>query len=95
MSEDTAAELGSLAGLVGTWKAQGDRHGARRRPRGAWCFHEELGYWLWDAQAKQVLRCFMVRRGVTVIAGGTAEPDARAFRLTGKPSTLIGVAAWS
>ncbi len=35
----------------------------------------------------------MVRRGVTVIAGGTAEPDARAFRLTGKPSTLIGVAA--
>jgi hypothetical protein len=44
-------------------------------------FHEELGYWLWDAQAKQVLRCFMVPRGVTVIAGGTAEPDARGFEL--------------
>ena len=44
-------------------------------------FHEELGYWLWDAQAKQVLRCFMVPRGVTVIAGGTAEPDARSFEL--------------
>jgi hypothetical protein len=44
-------------------------------------FHEELGYWLWDAKAKQVLRCFMVPRGVTVIAGGTVEPDARSFEL--------------
>jgi hypothetical protein len=44
-------------------------------------FHEELGYWLWDAEAKQVLRCFMVPRGVTVIAGGTVEPDATSFEL--------------
>jgi len=44
-------------------------------------FHEELGYWLWDGAAKQVLRCFMVPRGVTVIAGGTAEPDATRFEL--------------
>jgi len=44
-------------------------------------FHEELGYWLWDSAAKQVMRCFMVPRGVTVIAGGPAEPDARSFQL--------------
>jgi hypothetical protein len=44
-------------------------------------FHEELGYWLWDSSAKQVLRCFMVPRGVTVIAGGTVEPDAKTFEL--------------
>lgn len=44
-------------------------------------FHEELGYWLWDAKAKQVMRCFMVPRGVTVIAGGTVEPDAKSFEL--------------
>ena len=44
-------------------------------------FHEELGYWLWDARARQVLRCFMVPRGVTVIAGGTVEPDATSFTL--------------
>lgn len=44
-------------------------------------FHEELGYWLWDAQAKQVLRCFIVPRGVTVIAGGTVEPSATSFSL--------------
>lgn len=47
-------------------------------------FHEELGYWLWDAQAKQVLRCFLVPRGVSVIAGGTAEASARSFELSAK-----------
>lgn len=45
-------------------------------------FHEELGYWLWDAEAKQVMRCFMVPRGVTVIAGGSAEADASSFELS-------------
>ncbi len=44
-------------------------------------FHEERGYWLWDAQAKQVLRCFIVPRGVAVIAGGTVEPGANTFEL--------------
>ncbi len=44
-------------------------------------FHEEVGYWLWDAAARQVMRCFMVPRGVVVMAGGTVEPGARSFRL--------------
>lgn len=44
-------------------------------------FHEELGYWLWDGDNEQVMRCFMVPRGVTVIAGGTAKADATSFEL--------------
>lgn len=44
-------------------------------------FHEESGYWLWDAAEKQVLRCFIVPRGITVLAGGTVEPAARRFSL--------------
>jgi hypothetical protein len=44
-------------------------------------FHEEVGYWLWDAEARQVLRCFVVPRGISLIAGGTAEPDASGFEL--------------
>ncbi len=40
-------------------------------------FHEELGYWLWDGETSEVMRCFMVPRGVTLIAGGHAAPDAR------------------
>jgi len=44
-------------------------------------FHEEVGYWLWDPQEKQVLRCFIVPRGIAVLAGGTVEPTARSFTL--------------
>lgn len=45
-------------------------------------FHEETGYWLWDADAKQVFRCFLVPRGISVIAGGTVEPGAKEFELS-------------
>lgn len=33
-------------------------------------FHEEVSYWLWDQGERQVLRCFIVPRGVALIAGG-------------------------
>lgn len=45
-------------------------------------FHEELGYWLWDGGNKQVLRCFMVPRGVLINAGGDAEADSASFHLS-------------
>lgn len=45
-------------------------------------FHEELGYWLWDAKDSHVLRCFMVPRGVAIIAGGTVAADAKTFQLS-------------
>jgi len=45
-------------------------------------FHEEIGYWLWDKDRKQVLRCFMVPRGVLVNAGGDAEADSKSFHLS-------------
>jgi len=44
-------------------------------------FHEEVGYWLWDADNKQVLRCFMVPRGVLINAGGDAEADSKSFHM--------------
>lgn len=44
-------------------------------------FHEETGYWLWDPAEKQVLRSFMIPRGVTVLAGGTVDPGAKTFQL--------------
>lgn len=44
-------------------------------------FHEEVGYWLWDPGEKQILRCFIVPRGVALIAGGTAEATATSFTL--------------
>lgn len=42
-------------------------------------FHEEVGYWLWDSERKQVMRCFIVPRGVVVNAGGISEPDTKEF----------------
>jgi hypothetical protein len=42
-------------------------------------FHTEIGYWLWDAEGGHVLRCFMVPRGTTVLAGGVARPSDSSF----------------
>jgi hypothetical protein len=44
-------------------------------------FHTEVGYWLWDAADTQLMRCFMVPRGSTILAGGPAEPTATTFTL--------------
>ena len=44
-------------------------------------FHTEVGYWLWDAAAGEVVRGFVVPRGITVLAGGTADADASEFTL--------------
>ncbi len=44
-------------------------------------FHVEVGYWLWDAATGQVMRCFMVPRGATVLAGGECTADATSFTM--------------
>ena len=55
-------------------------------------FHEELGYWLWDPAADQVMRCFMVPRGVMILAGGSVAADATSFELEADlGSTTFGI----
>src|SRR3954453_7848163 len=44
-------------------------------------FHTEVGYWLWDSATGEVLRGFVVPRGITVLAGGFASADATEFTL--------------
>ncbi len=44
-------------------------------------FHTEVGYWLWDTATGEVLRGFVVPRGITVLAGGIATADATEFTL--------------
>jgi hypothetical protein len=56
-------------------------------------FHTEVGYWLWDAATGEVLRGFVVPRGITVLAGGTAAADATTVTLRaapGEPQYTIG-----
>jgi hypothetical protein len=52
-------------------------------------FHEELGYWLWDATEGQVMRCFLVPRGVTILAGGDATAEDRQFSLAATAGSEI------
>jgi hypothetical protein len=44
-------------------------------------FHEEVGYWLWDKERKEVLRCFLIPRGISIIAGGLAEISSLSYTL--------------
>jgi hypothetical protein len=44
-------------------------------------FHTEVGYWLWDAASGEVMKGFVVPRGITVLAGGTASADAKEFTM--------------
>jgi hypothetical protein len=45
-------------------------------------FHTEVGYWLWDGATGEILRGFVVPRGIAVLAGGTAAPDDTSFSLS-------------
>jgi len=55
-------------------------------------FHEEVGYWLYDADAGLVMRAFMVPRGVLVNAGAQVSADATSFTLSADHgSTSLGV----
>ena len=57
-------------------------------------FHEELGYWLWDPAAGQVMRCFVIPRGVSVLAGGPATAADRRFALQADVgSEIFGIAS--
>lgn len=42
-------------------------------------FHDEVGYWIWDAAAKTVMLSMTIPRAVCVLAGGTGteDPDGR------------------
>ena len=44
-------------------------------------FHTEVGYWLWDAATGEVMKGFVVPRGITVLAGGTTTADAKSWTM--------------
>jgi hypothetical protein len=44
-------------------------------------FHTEVGYWLWDAATGEIMKGFVIPRGITVLAGGTADAKATEFVL--------------
>lgn len=59
-----------------------DYHSAMWRESEANPFHTEVGYWLWDAATGEILRGFVVPRGITVLAGGTTTADTSEFSMS-------------
>ena len=51
-------------------------------------FHTEVGYWLWDAATGEVMRGFVVPRGITVLAGGVAPAGSTSFTLAARNGDL-------
>lgn len=47
----------------------------RRKSTGE-IFHDETGYWMWDAAAKLVMHSLLIPRAVGVLAGGTYHPSS-------------------
>lgn len=45
-------------------------------------FHTEVGYWLWDGASGEIMKCFVVPRGITTLAGGQSASDATTFTMS-------------
>jgi hypothetical protein len=45
-------------------------------------FHDQVGYWLWEPLAEQVVYTLAIPRGQALLAIGPASADAREFELT-------------
>jgi hypothetical protein len=44
-------------------------------------FHDQVGYWLWEPAAQTIVHTLSIPRGQTLLAAGTAEPDATEFEV--------------
>lgn len=52
-------------------------------------FHEEVGYFIWDKTARQVMKSFIVPRGIAVNAGGEADINATEFSVKAELGSKI------
>jgi methylamine---glutamate N-methyltransferase subunit C len=42
-------------------------------------FHDQTGYWMWDAERKLVMHSLLIPRGMGLLAGGTATAKGAGF----------------
>jgi len=50
-------------------------------------YHDQVGYWLWEPATCTVMHSLTIPRGQTVLAVGTAQPDAKTFTLRAERGT--------
>ncbi len=63
-------------------------HQVVRRKSDDEVFHDQIGYWLWDAASGTIVQTVTIPRAVSVIAGGSFDGSAE-----GSASTVLEVAA--
>lgn len=52
-------------------------------------FHDQTGYWMWDAAAGAVMHSLVIPRGVAVLAGGKASTEGGATVLEVKSLDVV------
>jgi hypothetical protein len=63
-------------------------HQIVRRKSNDEVFHDQVGYWLWEAESGTIIQTVTIPRGVSVIAGGRPDGGAK-----GSASIVLEVAA--
>jgi len=58
-------------------------------------FHDETGYWMWDAAQQIVMHSLFVPRAVGILAGGTFAGDSSATTIELKVAAKIDDPDWS
>jgi hypothetical protein len=57
-------------------------------------YHDQVGYWLWEPATGQISHSLTIPRGQTVLAKGSAAPDAQAFEVSAvRGSTENGISS--
>ena len=57
-------------------------------------FHDQVGFWHWDPEAKWVIQSATIARAMVVLAGGHAEHNSKSFKLKAElGSKTFGIAS--
>ncbi|CBL43919.1 hypothetical protein HDN1F_03360 [gamma proteobacterium HdN1] len=58
-------------------------------------FHDECGYWLWEAATSTIIHSLQIPRAVAVMAGGTWKPDPSTSAITLEVKAGINNKDWN
>lgn len=57
-------------------------------------FHDQVGYWLWDAASGLIMQTLAIPRGQVALAGGKASPDGHELKVSARRGdTEYGIAS--
>lgn len=57
-------------------------------------FHNETGYWMWDAEQGVIMQALTIPRGICLLAGGTFRESAQGEQIVLKVRAAIDDADW-